>query len=76
MKPVHMTPADAVQALRDLGAAQAVAIHYGTFDQTDEGESDPPRALALALGSAGIPSARFRVLGFGEGFDVPDAPQR
>src|SRR5690606_31582672 len=31
MNGVHTTPAQAVQAQRDLGARVAIAIHYGTF---------------------------------------------
>ncbi len=71
MKPVHENPADAVQAFADLRAAQGVAIHYGTFDQTDEGEDDPALDLGRALDAAGIRREHFRVLGFGEGIDVP-----
>lgn len=70
MGPVHMSPADAVRAHRDLEATASVAIHFGTFALADDGEDEPPRALAEAL--AGSPDAsRFWVLGFGEGRNVP-----
>jgi len=71
MGPVHETPAQAVQAMRDLGAATAVGMHFGTFELTDEGEEEPPADLAKALDAAGEPRPRFWVLGFGEGRDVP-----
>lgn len=37
----------------------------------DEGEDDPALDLGRALDAAGIRREHFRVLGFGEGFDVP-----
>lgn len=71
MGPVHETPAQAVDAMRDLGATTAVGMHFGTFELTDEGEDEPPADLAKALDAAGEPRPRFWVLGFGEGRDVP-----
>ena len=49
MEPVHMSPAQAVQAQLDLGAPSAVAIHYGTFQLADDAYGDPPKALLTAL---------------------------
>jgi len=66
MRDQHMNPAEAVQALRDCGAELALAHHYGTFQLTDEAIDAPPRALAEALGDAGISVERFRVLRPGE----------
>ncbi len=60
MAPVHMNPAEAVQAHRDLGAAQSVGMHFGTFQLTDEAIDAPVKALA-ATGVEG-----FTTLGFGE----------
>lgn len=36
MKPQHMNPDEALQAFEDLGAAQMVGMHWGTYDLTDE----------------------------------------
>lgn len=69
MSPMHEGPAEAVQAQRDLGAATAVAMHFGTFPLGDDGIDEAPRALAEALKAA--PGQRFWVLGFGEGREVP-----
>ena len=66
MRPMHMDPAEAVQASRDLGAAVSVAMHWGTFRQSDEPMGEPPLYLKKALREAGIPDDRFRVLKFGE----------
>ena len=60
MAPVHMNPAEAVQAHLDLGARQSVGMHFGTFQLTDEPIGDPERLLA----AAGVPG--FTTLGFGE----------
>lgn len=50
MGPIHMNPADAVQAHRDLGARQSLGIHHGTFQLTYESQDDPVEALASARG--------------------------
>ena len=60
MAPVHMDPAEAVDAHRALGTRRSVGMHFGTFQLTDEAIDAPERALA-ALGVAG-----FDTLGFGE----------
>ncbi|MHB8417003.1 MAG: MBL fold metallo-hydrolase [Myxococcales bacterium] len=69
MAPVHLSPVQAAQAQRDLGAATAVAIHFGTFRLADDGELEAVEALHRALEAE--PGQRFWVLGFGEGRDVP-----
>ena len=71
MGPVHVNPAQAVEAVRDLGAGTGLGVHFGTFELTDEGEEEPPRELARALEAIPEPRPRFWVLGFGEGRDVP-----
>jgi L-ascorbate metabolism protein UlaG (beta-lactamase superfamily) len=43
MKAVHMNPEEAVRAHLDLQARQSVAIHFGTFQLTEE---TPQRAVA------------------------------
>ena len=74
MGPVHTTPAEAVRAQRDLGAASAVAIHYGTFPLADDGYEDAEHDLQAALDATErATGARpaFDALPFGEGKDVP-----
>lgn len=66
MQPVHMDPAEAVQAALDLGAARSVGMHFGTFQLTDEGIDAPLRALEAARERAGLLQDAFDVLGFGE----------
>jgi L-ascorbate metabolism protein UlaG (beta-lactamase superfamily) len=66
MRPIHMNPAEAVQAHLDLEAALSVSMHFGTFQLTTEGIDDPLRALEDACRARNIPSSQFRTLEFGE----------
>jgi N-acyl-phosphatidylethanolamine-hydrolysing phospholipase D len=58
MKASHMNPEEAVRAAIDLRAERAVAMHYGTFDLSDEPLDEPPKrfveaAKASPLGKEG-----------------------
>lgn len=66
MEAQHMNPADAVRAFADLGATQALGIHWGTFQLTNEAIRKPEEDLADALAAAGVAPARFRALRPGE----------
>ncbi len=61
MAPVHVSPAGAAQAFLDLGAKQAVGIHFGTFQQGDDGLLEPIEDLRKALREKKIPENRFVV---------------
>lgn len=69
MSAIHMSPSQAVQAAIDLDARLAVPMHFGTFSLADDGEDEPVEALKTALLTKPAP---FKVLGFGEGVDVPE----
>ncbi|WP_290870248.1 MBL fold metallo-hydrolase [Aquabacterium sp.] len=66
MKDQHVNPEEAVQIFHDLGCKQAMAVHWGCFQLTDEPLDEPPRALARALKAAGTAPERFAVLAVGE----------
>ena len=66
MREQHMNPADAVQAHRMLGSHRSVAMHFSTFQLTDEAIDQPAIDLAAALQAAQVNSADFVVPGFGE----------
>jgi L-ascorbate metabolism protein UlaG (beta-lactamase superfamily) len=70
MSDQHMNPADAVQALADCGAAQALAHHHGTFQLTDEAIDAPVIALGEALDEARIPRERFVALKPGQVVEI------
>jgi L-ascorbate metabolism protein UlaG (beta-lactamase superfamily) len=68
----HMDPCEALRAHRELRAAESVAIHYGTFELSDDGQTEPIQELARCVQQeAPSPDAApFRVLPFGQGYDV------
>jgi L-ascorbate metabolism protein UlaG (beta-lactamase superfamily) len=70
MKDQHMNPSDAVTALADCAAAQALAHHHGTFQLTDEAIDAPVTALHAALDEAKIPRERFVALKPGQVFEL------
>ena len=71
MRPVHMNPAEAVQARADLGAPRTIGMHFGTFQLTDEGIEAPVWELAAARAAAGLLPDAFDVLGCGETRELP-----
>jgi L-ascorbate metabolism protein UlaG (beta-lactamase superfamily) len=66
MEPQHIDPAEAVRAHLALGARRSLAIHWGTFDLSDEGPDDPPLALAAAREALGLGGREFVALDNGE----------
>ncbi|MCE7030412.1 MBL fold metallo-hydrolase [Jiella avicenniae] len=70
MEPQHMNPEEAVRTFADVGARQAVAIHWGTVQLTDEPFDEPAHLLGRSLSEAGISSERFRPLAPGESLHV------
>jgi N-acyl-phosphatidylethanolamine-hydrolysing phospholipase D len=63
---VHLDPDEAVRAALDLGAEHAVAMHWGTFDLTDEPPDEPPRRFRAAADAANLGPERAWVLAVGE----------
>jgi L-ascorbate metabolism protein UlaG (beta-lactamase superfamily) len=61
MRPVHMSPEDAVRAHRILGAGTSIAIHHGTFQMADDGLDTPKKRLSECA-----PGDSFLVLGNGQ----------
>ena len=70
MEPQHMNPQEAVKAFIDVAARQAVAIHWGTVQLTDEPRDEPANLLVHSLSAAGIPADRFCPLAPGESLRV------
>lgn len=75
MRSHHVDPDEAVRAHLDLGGPPSVAMHFGTFQLTDEGIDEPERRLRAELARCGIPESRFRVPAFGETFRIAARPE-
>lgn len=58
----HMNPSEAVRAFQDVQAQQALGIHWGVFQLSDEAIDAPRLDLVLAMRKARIPTARFAAL--------------
>ncbi len=71
MAQAHINPEEAIRAQETLGAETAVAIHFGTFAQADDGEFEPVAELNAALLRRPGPRPRFLVLDNGQSLDVP-----
>lgn len=69
MKHHHMNPEDAVQAHFDLGAKKSAAMHFGTFQLTDEGIDDPVKELDEAKKAKNM-STEFIVLDQGQALTI------
>lgn len=59
MQDQHVDPHEAVRIFEAVGARRAVAIHWGTFQLTDEPRDEPPARLAQALAERAIAAGRF-----------------
>lgn len=75
MSPVHMNPAEAVRAYREIADTQiamghqappVLPIHWGTFKLSDEPMDEPPARLREEWNAAHLPEDRLWLLGHGE----------
>jgi L-ascorbate metabolism protein UlaG (beta-lactamase superfamily) len=70
MSKQHMNPEEAVQAYRDLGARQFVAMHWGTFKLTDEPLDEPPARLQREWQRLELEPKRCHVLPVGGSLQI------
>ena len=66
IQPIHMNPAEAVRAHRDLGSKQSIGMHFGTFQLTAEAIDQPLVDLERSRAENGIPEVEFVTLQEGE----------
>jgi len=72
METVHLTPEQAFQVHLDLEARRSVAIHFGTFQLTDEAMDEPAERLARAVRKHGFADKTFVVPVFGQASSLED----
>ena len=65
----HIGPIDAVEVYRRLGAARAIAVHWGTFRLSYEARDTPPRLLAAAEACTG--QSGFAAVPIAASVDIP-----
>ena len=71
MKNSHMNPLEAVKAHIDLRSKLSIAMHFGTFQLTDEGIDEPVVELKKALTREGLNTQEhFKVLKEGETISI------
>ena len=63
---VHTTPEEGLRLGLDVGARRVVAMHFGTFDLTDEPLDEPPRRFLAEAERLGLGPDRAWVLKVGE----------
>jgi N-acyl-phosphatidylethanolamine-hydrolysing phospholipase D len=66
MAPAHLTPEEAVAAANAVRAKRSIAIHFGTFDLSDEPVGEPPKRFRAASAAAGRGDESDWVLAIGE----------
>lgn len=66
MQAQHMGPEEAVRAFALLEARELFAMHWGTFQLTDEPVGEPPERVRRAFGSSGFAPTRLSVFDLGE----------
>lgn len=66
MSAMHIDPEEAVQIHQDLRSLQSVAMHWGTFQLTEEPPDQPPQKLVRALAEKSVSLEKFWVFKHGE----------
>ncbi|MBW9060411.1 MBL fold metallo-hydrolase [Agrobacterium pusense] len=66
MKPIHMDPAEAAQAHKDLGARLSIGMHFSTFQLASEAFEQPTADLKVAVEKEGLAPGSFITLKEGE----------
>jgi L-ascorbate metabolism protein UlaG (beta-lactamase superfamily) len=72
MREQHIGPVDAIAAHRALGASTSMPMHFGTFPNGNDAETQPVSTLRAALDAE--PDVRFVILDNGESAEIPTVP--
>ncbi|KPI89654.1 hypothetical protein ABL78_1235 [Leptomonas seymouri] len=69
MSLAHIDPEHAVQIFQDQHIQKAMAVHWATFELTEEPLDEPQEVLVEALKAAGIDESRFQAIPMGNFID-------
>ncbi len=70
MRAMHMNPEEAVRAFEETRCRRAVAMHWGTFQLTDEPMGEPVLLLGRALKEKTLAAERFTAGRVGESWEI------
>lgn len=70
MSPVHVDPAEAIQAHKDVGADISFGMHYGTFPLADDGMNDPQKDFSEAIQKPENRGVNFKLITEGDSFEL------
>lgn len=71
-KPIHLDPAEAVQAHLDLQAKLSIGMHYGTFQLSAEPYAEPIELLNKAKQERSVANSSFITLEIGKPINLND----
>ncbi len=75
MRAMHMNPEEAVRAFMDSRCRRAVAMHWGTYQLTDEPLGEPPLLLAKAMADLELDPAVFEAVAIGHQLEIKSLQQ-
>jgi L-ascorbate metabolism protein UlaG (beta-lactamase superfamily) len=76
MHEQHLGPEAALQAMKDLGAANMIPMHFGTFPNGDDAETEPVEILEAAIAASPDLVSRVNILDNGQSVDIAPATPR
>ena len=71
MRSIHASPEEAIQIAREIGAKQAIGMHWGTIRLTPEDAFEPPLRFRQAAIEQGYGADNAMTLKIGETFELP-----
>jgi N-acyl-phosphatidylethanolamine-hydrolysing phospholipase D len=66
MKMTHITPEQALQIFADVQGQRFVAMHWGTFDMTEEPVDEPPMRVKAEVDRLGLDPSKVWIMKHGE----------
>jgi L-ascorbate metabolism protein UlaG (beta-lactamase superfamily) len=71
MRSIHASPEEAIEIAQNVGAKQAIGMHWGTIRLTPENAFEPPARFKRAAREQGYGVENANVLRIGETFELP-----